>query len=556
MSKFINIKSKVLEIQLDLIAGISIAGLLLPEAIAYASIARLPPHTGIMALFSGLFCYGLLGQSRFAIVAATSSSAAILAATIGSILPESQIDPDTKTALIAALVFLTGLLFILAASLKLGNITAFIAKPVLKGFIFGLGTIIILGQINSMIGVHSEHNNFFGMLIDLFSQKQNWNNNHFLLGACALILLFSFSRFKKLPGALIVIALGIILGKYYTFAGADAATTTTSVHITLEKPQIPDLPFEQWLYLGVMSFAIMMVLYAESYGSIRNFAIKYNDKFTPNRDLLALGSANLLSGLLGGMPVGAGFSATSANEMAGARSKLSGWFALVVILILVLTLLPAIALIQKPVLAAIVIFAVSHTLNPKFIQPYFKWQRDRLLVIGTILAVLSLGILEGLLVAIALSIILMLRQFASASVNTLGRLGNSHNFVRIDIHPEAKAVPGILILQPAHPLFFANIESIFNRIGKITNQLDPSIHTIIISLEESPDLDSSSIEVLMDYYQYTQTVIHKNLFLARLKEPALDVLKLTHIPEKTLTDLSVDEAVKIASQSTESKISS
>ncbi len=549
MLKLLNIKHHFPQIQPDLIAGVSIAGLLLPEAIAYASIARLPPHTGIMALFAGLFCYGLFGQSRFAIVAATSSSAAILAATIGSILPESQIDPATKTALIAALVFLTGLLFILAASLKLGNITAFIAKPVLKGFIFGLGLIIILGQFNSMIGVHSEQRNIYGMLFDSFSQRQNWNIAHLLLGICALILLFFFSHFKKLPGALIVIATGIVIGKYFPFTGVDPSTLSTTVQIALVKPTIPDLSFDQWLYLVIMSSAIMMVLYAESYGSIRSFAIKYNDKFTPNRDLLALGSANLLSGLLGGMPVGAGFSATSANEMAGAKSKRSGWIALLVILILVLTLLPTISLIQKPILAAIVIFAVSHTLNPKFIRPYFKWQRDRLLVIGTILAVLSLGILEGLLVAIALSIILMLRQLASSSVNILGRLGESHNFVRIDIHPEAAAVPGILILQPAHPLFFANVEPIFNQIRKITDHTDSSIHSIIISLEESPDLDSSSLEALIVFYDYTHNILQKSLFLARLKDPALNVLKKTSIPKTALTDLSVDEAVCMAKKS-------
>ena len=153
----------------------------------------------------------------------------------------------------------------------------------------------------------------------------------------------------------------------------------------LATPTLPILSPADLLRLGELSFAIAMILYAESYGSIRSFAIKHNDEVAPNRDLLALGASNLLSALFQGMPVGAGYSATSANEVAGATSRLSGWIAALVMLAIVLTLLPSIALTPEPVLAAIVIHAVHHTLNPMIFRPYFQWRRDRLVVIAVLL---------------------------------------------------------------------------------------------------------------------------------------------------------------------------
>ena len=543
-------EKNVAKIRYDIIAGISIAGLLLPEAIAHSGIAGLPPQAGIIALLAGLLCYGIIGKSRYAIVSPTSSSAAVLGAATLSILPLSQNEPAVNASIVACLVAFTGILFFLTACLRLSNITAFIAKPVLRGFTFGLSIVIILGQFGSMTGIHTAHGNAFSTAYTIFLHMDQWNHPNLLLGLFTLGLLYAVARFKRFPGALTVVVLSIVAAKWLPFANLGLLpSSSTPIDLQLSTLTLPALPFEQWLLLGKMAFVIALVLYAESYGSIHSFAIKHEEETSPNRDLLALGSANLLSGVFGGMPVGAGYSGTSANEAAGAGSSLSGRVALNVIFILVLVFLPSIALIQQPVLAAIVIYAVSRTLSPAVFHACFRWRRDRLLLLATIFSVLFLGILDGLLAAIAISIVIVLHQLSSASTSTLGRLGNSHDFVPMHTHPQAVAISGLLIVRPNQAVFFANVERIFNQIRQTTGQLDASVHSIIISLEESPDLDSSSLETLIDFCHYANKH-NKHLLFARLKEPVIELLKRANLPVLSsdyLTELSVDEAVRMAS---------
>ena len=300
-----------------------------------------------------------------------------------------------------------------------------------------------------------------------------------------------------------------------------------------------------------MAFALVMVLYSESYGSIRSFAIKHGDVVAPNRDLLALGVANLASGLFLGMPIGAGYSATSANEAAGAGSRLSGGVAAAVMLVVVLTVLPGIALTPEPVLGAVVIHAVSHALSPSVFRSYFRWHRDRLVAMASVIFVLWLGVLDGLLAAIAISLIMLLRRLSNSGIAVLGRIGEGHDFVNIALHPDAKPVPGLLILRPDEPLFFANADRILTQARQRIAAAGAGVKPIILSLEESFDLDSSSLESLQEFFKWCASQ-GKHLILARLKDPVQDLLKKADEPGVTmpvLTGLSVDDAVRMAGTS-------
>lgn len=528
----------------DGIAGLSIAGLLLPEAVAYSSIGNLPPQTGIIALFAGLLCYGLFGTSRFAIVSATSSSAAVMAAATMSF---SNIDSAHRLVLGFGLVVVTGCMFLIAGLAKMGKVTDFISKPVLRGFAFGLAIIIIIKQFASMTGVHTTHNDIFRLSSELLGQASQWNFVGIVIGMIGLGLLFIFARFRRLPGGLIVIALGIVCSQWLNLAQYHVRLVG-DIYLQLESPSLPALAREEWLRLGEMAFAMTMILYSESYSSIRVFAIKHGDNTSPNRDLLALGLSNLVSGLFHGMPVGAGYSATSANDAAGAASRLSGLFASLVVLVIVLTTLPSIAMTPEPILAAIVIQAVSHTVKLSTFRPYFTWHRDRLVIITSVIGVLWLGVLDGLLAAIIISLMMVLRKSSESTISVLGRLGQSHDFVDIANHSEAKPVDGIIILRPDEPLFFANAERIINGARQKILSAGPSLHTVIISLEESPDLDSTSLEALQDFFGFVAQQ-EKQLFLARLKHPVYELLQQlvpSSLQMPSFTDLSVNEAVKLA----------
>ena len=212
---------------------------------------------------------------------------------------------------------------------------------------------------------------------------------------------------------------------------------------------------------------------------------------------------------------------------------------------LVLTLLRYVALTPVPVLAAIVIYAVSHTLDPAAIHVYFRWRRDRIVTLAAIAAVLLLGIMDGLLVAVGVSLLMTLRDLSEPKVSVLGRLGQGHDFVNIAAHPEARSIPKLLIMRPEAPLFFANVDRMLALVRHQIEGTHRSAKTLILSLEESPDLDGTCIEALMEFAEFTSRR-EIDLLFARVHDTARAVLTraaIPHLPSASLTNWSVDDAV-------------
>jgi MFS superfamily sulfate permease-like transporter len=245
------------------------------------------------------------------------------------------------------------------------------------------------------------------------------------------------------------------------------------------------------------------------------------------------------------MPVGAGYSATTAHESLGARSRLSGLVAAACVLAALGLLLPWVERMPEPVLAAIVIFAMRHALSIEPLRPYLKWKRDRALVAVAVAAVLLLGVLDGLLVAIGVSLALLIREFTQPRVSVLGRLAGSHDFVSAGFHPEVQIVPDVLILRPEEPLFFANAEAILEEAAARVRAA-PAVRALVLSLEESPNLDGTSIEALG---QFAAGILRQKitLRLARLKDPVYAVLSTAALPGLSgavLNGASVDAVVR------------
>lgn len=527
----------------DLVAGLSIAGLLLPEAVAYSGIAGMPPQAGVIALLIGLVCYGLIGTSRFAIVSATSSSAAVL---ISAVTVMAGTDIAMRLILASGLVILTGGFFILASIAKLGEVSNFIAKPVLRGFAVGLAITIIIKQIPNIVAIHPTHSDIFRYVNDLVLGWSHWNLTGLMIAVMSLIALKVLAHWRAIPSALLVIAVGIALD-VSGYTTAYGVTAVGAINLTLNMPTVPDLDRAQWLRLAELAIAMVLILYAESYSAIRTFAFKHGDGSAPNRDLMAFGVANIFSGLFHGMPVGAGYSATSANESAGAQSRWSGWIAAIVVLVLVLTLLRWIEHTPEPILAAIVIHAVSHNISWDTFRPYFLWKRDRIIVVSAVLAVLVFGVLYGLFTAIGISLVMMLRNMSESRVAWLGELDDTRDYVDIARHPNAKSVQGVLVARPESSIFFANAERMFSLIQAKVDAT-PAARIMIISFEESPDLDSTSLEALRDFSDNMQKR-GITLVFARVKDPLRDIFSTANLSEIQTTSYdarSVDDAMKEA----------
>lgn len=532
----------------DVVAAVSVSGIIIPEAIAYAGIANLPPQAGIVAALVGLACYGFLGASRFAIVAATSSSAMMVAAATASVAGD---DLSAGLWIASGLVLSVGLFFLLASWMKLGDMTDFIAKPVLRGFAFGLAVVIITKQIGGITGVGLLGGNFLKGAWNILAGWRQWNVCGLLIAGVSLAVMISLSRFRRVPVAMVVVVLGILAGALLDL-GAYGVGLVGEVDFSLDKPSFPTLTRAQWMNVAELGLTLSLVLYSESYGSIKNSAVRHGDSVLSNRDLMALGVANLISGVFGGMPVGAGYSATATNEASGARTRWAGIAAAAISFTVIMLFLPLLAFIPKPTLAAIVIYAVGHTLNPEVFKPYFRWKKDRLEILVAVAGVILFGIVNGLILAIVISLATLLKRMAESKLAVLGRLGDSHDFVKLSRYPDARPVEGMIIVRPDQPMFFANSERVFSQIRTMITEAGDSVGCVIVSMEESPDIDSTTIEGFDSFFEFA-VANGRRVVVTRLKGRVYDALSpiaAQYGSAVELNFLSVDDAVRLCESGT------
>lgn len=528
---------------LDALAGISVAGVLLPEAVAYAAIAGVEPLHALIAALAGLLAYPWMGTSRFAIVAPTSAAAAVFAST----------SVQGGPAMGFALVVLTGGLLLAAGFLRAGFLGAFISRAVLRGFAWALALTIVVRQLPHLVGL-SVHATLPGELLrQLLHQATHWHRPSMAIGAGALVmwlLLYRMAQRKAfIPVSLIVLVLGTLLSMLLDLEALGVATVSPIVW-DMPSWSLPDLGTEQWLRAAEIAPALLLILFSESWGSVRSLALQEGDRVDANRELLALGACNLASGVLQGLPVGAGFSAAAANYRAGARSRLAGVMAALALMLLLWLARPWLTLMPVPVLAAVVTGILSHNLWPRPLLAGRRWGRDSWMAWVAALGVLLLGVLHGMLLAMGLSLLLALRRFAQPLVTELGELPGTRDYLDRARHPEARAVPGVLVMRPEEPLFFANADQTLHLVRQRIDQRDAQV--VVLSLEVCDDLDGTSVEALAEFVDSLRGPAVPVL-LARVKDRPRDALEhaglLTN--EQIALYWSVDDAVNAARRLTE-----
>jgi len=521
----------------DLIAGMSVAGLMLPEAVAYAGVAGLPAERAIAAAIVGCLAYALIGGSRFAIVSPTSSSAVILAATLATMPGNAAVKAGFATVVVA----LAGVFFLAATALRLGGLAGFISRPVLRGFALGLAITIIMRQLPLLAGVPVHAGDLVQLAAGLIAALPMWNLPSAAVGAIALAILLVLRRYPAIPGPFLVLAAGIAASWWLALPARGVAVVGT-IALPMSWPEMPRLDWDEASRLAQFTLPLVLILFAESWGTIRALALRHGDVVTAQRELGALGVANLASALVQGMPVGAGFSAGTASEAAGAATRWTAILASLGLALLVLCAAPAIALLPQPVLAAVVIAVLLHAFDPAPFRRLWLLKRDLYIALAAAAGVLGLGVLNGMLFAIALSLAALIHRFATPQVARLGRLGDSHNFVDVSRHEGAIAPPHIAIWRPTEPLFFANAERIFASIGTGTRD-ETGIWAIVLSLEESFDLDSTALEALIEFDNAMRR-LDIRVQLARAHDHVRDLLARS--PETDLQkrcSFSVDDAV-------------
>ena len=521
----------------DLVGGISLTGLMIPEAVAYSSIAGLPAAFGITAAVAGPLAYATVGQSRLAVVTATSGSAALLAAAIAS----AAIPNVSRTDCAIAFALLVGLFFMVGAVLRVGALTSFISRAVLHGFGFGLAVTISIRQLPKLVGLSSPSGgpawqtlgSFIPHLFDAHIPS-------LLLGVGALLILVAARRLRLVAAGLIVIVAATLAMRLGPIAQLGIATAG-SVAFQLGIPGLPPLTARDWARLAQFALPIAIVLLAESWATMRSLASPCGERVSSEREIAALGLANLASALLRGMPVGAGFSISNANAHAGTASRKGAMIAAIAVALFAAAGASWVASIPEPVLAAIVITALMHALSPEPIIALFRLNRDQWVAVAAAGGVLLFGIINGLLIAVGLSVLGLLRRLAYPQLSELGRTG-AHDFVDCSAHPEARPIRGILVIRPNAPLFFANADETLAKVGRRARQMDA--RAIVLSLEESDDLDSTALDAITDFRQAMEAQ-GRSLILARAHDRVRSVLERGGLNELAATStFSVDDAVR------------
>ena len=516
-------------IRADVVAGIALAALLIPEGMAYAGIAGVPPQAGLFAAAVGLFVYALCGSSRHLAVSATSGSAAMLAALVA---PLAQGDAAKYSLLASATAIAVGILLLLGAVLKLGFVSEFISKPVLKGFVFGLAMTIMVKQAPKLLGIKKGSGDFWDQmehLIRSIDQTHLWTLG---VGAAALAITFGLGAIApRIPSALVVFVGGILAAKYMGLEqhGVEVVGTMQGgmPHLVWPMAGRPE-----WWELLTGGVGIVLIMYAEALAAARTFAAKYRYEISPNQELAALGVSNLCSGVLQGFVVGGGMSGTAANAAGGARTQLSTMTTSVLTILTLGFLTPLFHDLPEAVLGAIVIHAVAHLADVGELKRFARLKTGSIWVSLTALAgVLTFGILKGLVLAVVLTLIALMKKLTTPNESVLGRLASTGTFVDINRYPEAQPVPGVLIVRPNAILFFANANRFFNRLRQLMKEQGEALRAVILNFEAVSELDVTTLD-LLEQLRGDLAASGIRLCLARVPDPVKELLGISGFSER------------------------
>jgi sulfate permease, SulP family len=508
----------------DIIAGITLVALAVPESLGYAQIAGVPVQFGLYVLLGALVGYVLFGPSRQLIVGPSSALAALSAAAIATLAPGGS---GRYLALTAGLALAAGVIALVAGIARLGFVAQFLAEPVLTGFIFGLSMTIAIRQAPKLFGVKSGDGNFFQRLWDLIIHLGQTNGWTLLVGVASLVILFGLKRlFPAVPASLVALIFGILVVSLFSLEKQGVAIVG-AIPAGLPQFGLPALKVSDIGTLLSAALGLTLVAYAEHIGAASSFAAKHHQDVRPNQELIGLGMANLGAGLCQGFAAGGSLSKTAANDAAGGRSQVSSLTAAVFVVLTMLLLTPLFHNLPDATLGAVVIFAVWGLMDVGALQRYWRLRRlDFLFALVALLGELVFDVLPGLLIAVALSLVVLIYRASRPHLAVLGRAAGQATFASVDYHPEDATPPGLLIVRVDAPLFFANDTTTQRGIRALIGRANPRPHAVLLDLETSSELDTSSADMLAELADELKAG-GITLALARVRTPVRMMLENT-----------------------------
>ena len=481
-------------LQPDLIAGLTTAAVVIPKAMAYATIAGLPVHVGLYTAFVPMIIYAVLGTSRPLSVSTTTTIAILTASNLGQVVPSGDAADLMRAS--ATLTLLVGAILVLASVLRLGFVANFISEPVLIGFKAGIGLVIVLDQVPKILGIHFAKGSFLHNIFAIFKGTPEASLPTVAMGIAMIVVLVGLERFlPRVPAPLVAVALGI-LGTRLLGLQSHGVEVVGRIPQGLPSLAIPDFSLAEQLWSGALGIALMS--FTETIAAGRAFAKNDEPPLKANRELLATGLANAGGALFGSMPAGGGTSQTAVNRLAGARTQFAELVTAGATLATMLLLAPLISLMPQATLAAVVIVYSIGLIKPAEFGEILKIRLNEFTwAIAAFAGVVALGTLKGIVVAIVLSLVGLAYQVADPPVYVLGRkLGTNVIRPRTKEHPEDESFPGLLILRPEGRIFFANAEHIAEKMRHLADEAKPRV--VAIDLSAVPDLEYTALKALVE----------------------------------------------------------
>jgi sulfate permease, SulP family len=511
----------------DAIAGLTLWGLVVPEGMAYAGIAGLPPQAGLYTLVVSLLVYALLGTSRHLSVGGTSATAALLASSVAAALVASAFatgsDPKTYALYASAFVLVTGLVFLVAGIARMGFVTQFLSKPVMDGFVVGIAVFVTVGQLNKLFGVEKPEGNTIERLVGIVRELPGASVPTIVVGALAILVLALLPRLnRRIPAGLVVLFGAIILSSALDLAGHGVAVVG-ALPQGLPTPSLPAVPIADYLAMILPAIGVLLVAFSESLAVAHEFAEKHGYEVDSDQELNAHAVVNLGSALFGGMLAAGGMSGSAVKEGAGARTQVANLVAWVATLVTLLFLTPLFTNLPEAVLAALIIHAVWHILaSRKLLQLRREAPMEVWFGVLALAGVVFIDVLQGMMIGLLASLAFVVYRSRRPHLSSLGRVrGVAGAYADMERHPNAEAVPGVVIVRLDAPLYYANALTARDRLKAIIRDADPPPKAIIFDGEGQDDLDLTSAHMLSRLV----TELRANgldVYFANVHEPVLE----------------------------------
>lgn len=517
----------------DVLAGITVAAYLIPQVMAYAELAGLPPVVGLWAIMGPLVVYAIFGSSRQLSMGPESTTALMTAVVVA---PFAAGDPARYAALAAALALVVAAICLVAWLARLGFLADLLSRPVLVGYLTGLAVIMIVGQLTTFTGVPTEGESLTARLSSFVGNLDQVQLPTLGLAAGALIAMLVGARlWPKAPVPLIAVVLAALAVALFDLDERGVRVLGT-VPAGLPTPAVPSVTTAELMSLVLPAIGVAIVGYTDNVLTARAFASRRGYQIDANQELLALGAANLSAGFLRGFPVSSSASRTAIGDALGSRSQVHSLVALGLVVGVLLFGRPLLESFPSAALGAIVVFAALRLIDLAELRRFASFRRSELvLALAATAAVLLLGVLYGVLAAVGLSILELVRRVARPHDGILGYAPGLAGMHDIDDHPDARLVPGLVVYRYDAPLCFANAENFRQRALAAVDASATPVEWFLLNAEANVEVDITATDALE---QLRQDLVERGVVfaLARVKQDLRDDLVAAGLVDKVGDD--------------------